>query len=303
MPTVTAIIPTYNRASLLHRAIDSVLGQTHPLHEVIVVDDGSLDETRQVVEKYGARVRYVRRENGGLAAARNTGVAHATSEWVAFLDDDDEWYADKIERQVVTITAKPEADICYSGLILRGPAGQEVFRRATSPDLIWPTIRLRNPFSPCTVMMRRSLFNEIGGFDEQLRCVEDWEFHVRAVVGRQLAMVDAPLTLVHETPHTMSRHFANMLAAELSIVEKLLVGLTGPSRCVWRWRILSRMYDRAAVSARAAGVSPWPWLSRSLLYWPSPDIAPYRYRTAILELFAAIRGSRRVVVSTKHNPA
>src|SRR4051812_30004149 len=97
--TISAVIPTYNHAKYITFAIDSVLAQTKPVDEIIVVDDGSVDGTREVVEQYRGRVQYVRQENAGVGAARNNGARLATGNWVAFLDADDGWLPDKIALQ------------------------------------------------------------------------------------------------------------------------------------------------------------------------------------------------------------
>jgi glycosyltransferase involved in cell wall biosynthesis len=287
--TVAAIIPTYNRAHLVRRAIESVLAQTEPVDEIIVVDDGGTDNTWAVVAGFGDRVRYLRRENGGLAAARNTGVRAAHSRWVAFLDDDDEWLPEKTALQKAAIAAEPDAVLCYGGPVWVGVDGRETFLRPTAPGDLSPRIRLKNLITPCATMVRADAFHKVGGFNERLRCVEDWEFNVRLLPGNRLTYVDAPVVRVYEARTSMSKALRNMLEAELSIVDTLLSGLHGISRAVWRRRILSRMYYRAAVSAREAGISSWPWLSRSLLYWPSPSFEPVRFKTMALEL----AGSRR----------
>src|ERR1700687_5608941 len=98
--SVTAIIPVYNGAALIRRSIESVLSQTHPADELIVVDDGSTDETSTIIRSYGAKVRHLYQPNSGVAAARNNGVKQASSQWIAFLDHDDEWLPDKLEPPI-----------------------------------------------------------------------------------------------------------------------------------------------------------------------------------------------------------
>jgi glycosyltransferase involved in cell wall biosynthesis len=109
MPTVSIIIPTYNRAKFLAKALDSVLSQTFRDYEIIVVDDGSTDHTREVLKPYGAEITYIYQENSGVSAARNTGIQHATGEWIAFLDSDDEWLPGYLAFQVERIRQEPQA--------------------------------------------------------------------------------------------------------------------------------------------------------------------------------------------------
>ncbi|MFZ9033203.1 MAG: glycosyltransferase family 2 protein, partial [Anaerohalosphaeraceae bacterium] len=104
---ISAVIPAYNAEKYIARSINSVLNQTCPVDEIIVVDDGSTDSTAEVIKSYGGKVRYIHQQNAGVSAARNTGIQAATCEWVAFLDADDEWLPEKIERQVENIKNNP----------------------------------------------------------------------------------------------------------------------------------------------------------------------------------------------------
>ncbi|MHC5139531.1 MAG: glycosyltransferase family 2 protein, partial [Planctomycetota bacterium] len=98
--TISAVIPAYNAAKYIARSIDSVLAQTHPVDEIVIVDDGSTDNTAAIIKDYGDKVRYIHQPNAGVSAARNTGIEAATGNWIAFLDADDEWLPEKIKRQV-----------------------------------------------------------------------------------------------------------------------------------------------------------------------------------------------------------
>ncbi len=111
MPKVSVIIPTYNRAHFLCEALDSALSQTFKDFEIIIVDDGSTDNTKQVLEKYGSRIYYIYQENKGRAEARNTGIRRAKGEHIAFLDDDDIWLPNKLEKQVFFLDARPDIGI------------------------------------------------------------------------------------------------------------------------------------------------------------------------------------------------
>ncbi len=111
---IAPVIPVYNGADLLRRAIDSVLSHRYPVDELIVVDDGSTDATAQVARSYGSRLKYIYQETAGVAAARNHGMRAASSEWIAFLDHDDEWLSHKLNLQVQALESHPEAALCYS---------------------------------------------------------------------------------------------------------------------------------------------------------------------------------------------
>jgi len=282
--TVSAVITTYNRASLVGRAIESVLNQTRPVEELIVVDDGSTDNTREVVERYGTRVRYVFQPNRKIACARNRGAEEAKSEWVAFLDDDDEWLPEKIEKQVAAVLRDKDAVLCYSGARTIDPAGHIRDIPAPPPDTLWPGLRLKPHFAACTIMVRRDVLLKNGGFRSGLRGAEDWELAVRLGVRHRFTFVPEPLIKVYQATNSLSMHAGRMLDAELSIMDSLLLGLRGSARLTWRLRALSVIFYRAAISARAATGSGLRYLVRSLVYWPLPTLRPERYKTLAAEL-------------------
>ena len=120
MPKITVIIPTFNREAFVARAIDSVLTQRFTDHEIIVIDDGSTDDTRFALKRFGNRIRYVQQEHAGVSAARNAGVQSATGEWVAFLDSDDEWKPEYLATQVGRVEGSEicmqTTDCCFMGL-------------------------------------------------------------------------------------------------------------------------------------------------------------------------------------------
>src|ERR1035437_7987739 len=184
---VSAIIPTYNRAGTIERAVNSALAQTHSLMEVIVVDDGSKDETHQVLAKYGTRIRVIHQTNKGASAARNTGVRASTGEIVAFLDSDDTWAPNKIERQVRLLQRTYPAgvrccitniqmDYCNSSpttsfdLTDLRPSLKEGFWNNPSEILLTRFLLFNQ-----TVAVWRETIDRVGGFREDLRVLEDYE--------------------------------------------------------------------------------------------------------------------------------
>jgi glycosyltransferase involved in cell wall biosynthesis len=288
--TVSAVITTYNRASLVPRAIDSILSQTRPVDELIVVDDGSTDDTRAVVSAYGPPVHYVYQENRGLASARNRGIREARFEWVAFLDDDDEWLPEKIERQIGAVEEHTEAAACYTGIWCALANGEEICHASVRAEALWPNIRLSTPFPPSTLMARRKALEEVGGFLEGLRYAEDWHLIVRLASRFTFAAVSESLVRMHEQPSSLSQRTDDMLRTELSIAETMLVGLDGFPRYVWKMRVLSAIYYRAAIGKRTSAKCGMKYVLRSLLYWPAPSFRPQRYWTLILELRDCLKG-------------
>jgi len=181
VPMVSVIIPTFNRAAFLREAIDSVLAQTEKDFEIIVVDDGSTDHTRELAADYGRRIRCFFQPNAGASAARNLGIRHAQGKFIAFLDSDDLWLPKKLSRQIEWMRAHPEIMLCYTGeiWIRRGMRVNQKKIHAKVGGWIYPLCLPRCIISPSSVFMRRELFNVIGLFDEQLPICEDYDLWLR----------------------------------------------------------------------------------------------------------------------------
>lgn len=190
------IIPTYNRRDLLLRAVDSALAQTCPVDEIIVIDDGSTDDTKEVLTaRYGDRVRYVWQPNAGVSAARNHGMSVATGRFFALLDSDDQWLPDKNRRQLDWMHAHPDFGmvLCDVERVDDDHELIDVFRRR---DVIkedgW-AFRwiIQNPsLVPASAMFRREVFEDVGGFDEGLRTAEDLDFHLRVANRWPIGVVE-----------------------------------------------------------------------------------------------------------------
>ncbi len=196
---VSTIIPTYNRRELVIRAIDSVLAQTHRIDEIIVIDDGSIDGTGEALrERYGDRIRYVRQANAGVSAARNHGLRLAKGRYIALLDSDDEWLPEKTERQVALLQANPGFGmvLCDVRCVDATGATIEIVHRRDVIREDGPALRwvLRSPaLAPASAIMRREVYEDIGGFDENLRTAEDIDFHLRVARRWPMGVVEAPL--------------------------------------------------------------------------------------------------------------
>lgn len=220
MPRVSVVIPTYNRAATLQRAIDSALDQTIEDLEVVVVDDGSTDTTRSMLAEIGdPRVRPVyHATNRGANVARNTGIANARGEYVAFLDSDDEWHPEKLERQFEALDGRSAEWVgayCDTTFDLHGPSGRLrsfvatlLAEGDTSPtreggdeligEILADTV---HPAAGSTLLVRTSVARAVGGFDETLDRFQDPEFCLRILSEGKLAYVDEPLVVREETGH------------------------------------------------------------------------------------------------------
>ncbi|HSE51013.1 MAG TPA: glycosyltransferase family A protein [Gemmatimonadales bacterium] len=189
--SVSCIIPVYNGERFLGAAVASVLAQTRQPVEIIIVDDGSTDGTPEVIAGYGDRVRSIRQENAGPAAARNAGIAMATGAFIGFLDADDLWLPEKLALQMAELVRNPKTMICLAGMTnFRDTA---VFG---GPEEEWPG----GAFSPCTMLVRAPVFRQIGGFDPKLRAGEDTEWFCRVMMGG-IAYTALPDILVRRRLH------------------------------------------------------------------------------------------------------
>lgn len=205
-PLVSIVIPTFNRAATIVRAVESVLQQTYRPLELIVVDDGSTDGTSEVLQAYGNAIVYVRQDNAGPAAARNRGIRESQGELVAFLDSDDVWLATKLERQVAVLEgAGPEAPCCLCDTLMRTPDGREqssfaiAWLRMREPEGLWlnPAAVLATRFVLfCqAVLVRRGFLLDCKGFDEQLWFMEDHDLALRLALRGPWAFVREPLAV------------------------------------------------------------------------------------------------------------
>lgn len=180
---VSCIVPVYNGERFLGEALDSILAQSYAPIEIFVVDDGSTDGTSDVVGRYGEAVQYSRQPNAGPGAARNRGIRQAGGEFIAFLDADDIWLPDKTSHQVAKLRERPELDFCVGHMksfFMPERSGEK--EQFSDHSYHQP----RAAFSPCTVLARRSLFADLGGFDPTLRSAEDTDWFLRAFSsGRQ----------------------------------------------------------------------------------------------------------------------
>jgi len=211
-PFVTVIIPTYKRAALVPKAIESVRRQTYGNLEIVVVDDGSPDNTAEVVQAIpDSRIRYFRhaRNKGLPAAARNTGIKAAKGELIAFLDDDDEWLEDKLEKQVRKIEE-------YDAVLCMGMANGFPTRVHTSPTVTLDDLR-RGCFNPSGLLLKTSVIKDVM-FDENLRQGEDWDMFIRVGQRCRIGWMPEPLLLYNAGGHDrMSNEKKYLSGPELEV--------------------------------------------------------------------------------------
>ena len=196
MPTVSVIIPTYNRAWAIREALDSILAQDYRDFEIVVVDDGSTDNTQQILESY-PQVCVVRQDHLGVSAARNAGIARAAGPLIAFLDSDDWWLPGKLSVQVGFFHTNPDALICQTEeiWIKNGVRINPKKRHKKYSGMIFERCLELCIVSPSAVMMKRCLFDKIGRFDETLPVGEDYDLWLRVSCRFPVYLIKAPLVI------------------------------------------------------------------------------------------------------------
>lgn len=225
-PTVSVILPTFNRAATLDRSIESVLRQTYDDFELVVVDDGSTDDTGDVVDRFDdGRIRYLEHdENRGASAARNTGIAEARGEYVAFQDSDDEWHPEKLAKQMAAFRQAPDTvGVVYTGC-WRTENGVEKYLpydgvESTEGDVQRSLVR-RNFIPTPVAVVRRDCFERVGGFDERAPPLDDWELWLRISDRFEFRLVDEPLVTGRVRTDSISRDRRALVDARKRIVEK-----------------------------------------------------------------------------------
>ncbi|VAW86803.1 Putative N-acetylgalactosaminyl-diphosphoundecaprenol glucuronosyltransferase [hydrothermal vent metagenome] len=195
MPSISVIIPTYNRIETLPRAIESVLAQTHPVNELIIVDDGSTDGTAAWVAEHYPQIKLIEQQNSGVSAARNRGIEAASGEWIALLDSDDEWLPKKLEKQLACLKSEPALKIIHSDeiWIRNGVRVNQMRKHSKKGGWIFQDCLPLCAISPSAVMIHRSIFDDVGLFDESLPACEDYDLWLRITSVYPVLYYDEPL--------------------------------------------------------------------------------------------------------------
>jgi glycosyltransferase involved in cell wall biosynthesis len=245
--SVSVVIPSFNCGSFVTQAIDSVLAQTSAPAEVIVVDDGSTDDTAERLKPYRDRIRYVFQENRGVSAARNRAVAESRGNFVAFLDADDVWHPRKLELQLKAFATAPDVGL-LSTTTFHWPAF--VFPELTEDisDAIipipWDDLAVKCRFGTSSVVVRRSTLERAGPFDTELQGPEDRDMWLRIGEVAKVARLNLPLTGYRSVPGSLSRRAATMEAFERRILRKM------DERRIWkgRWLLRRKSYSHLTFS-------------------------------------------------------
>ncbi len=260
IPVVSVVLPTYNRLPLLREAIASIVRQTFGDWELIVVDDGSTDDTRGYLEAIDdPRVRPLWMEHrGDLTSARSAGLKHARSKWVAFLDSDDVWLPIKLEVQLRRLAAQPECRWSYTGYSLIDTEGaslperSDLLPRPVSGYILEPLLRFKLSTPVPTMLVQRSLIEEIGGFDEAIPIHSDYDFALRLAAHSEVLALPDILTLVREHPDrtTARLRLAELCADQERVFRKAAAATTDP-----KMRVLCLHQCAMQLAGQAAALS------------------------------------------------
>ncbi len=296
-PRVSVVMAAYNAEQFIAATLDSVAHQSFDDFEILVIDDGSIDSTAEVVRHFAAtdwRCRIITQENLGPSAARNNGVAGTSGEFIAFLDHDDLWQPDKIALQVALLDSRPEIDvaICYSAVLdedgcslgwrLGGLADGNVYKEMIEWDMV---------SGGSVVMVRREKLNSVGVFDENLRYREDWDMWIR--LSRCASFATVPRVLVGYTRRgqNSSREYERMSREGMIVLERLITQDPSISAATLRFCGARDLFAMACFCAMDENSAlAWRYLAQSVSRTPAPLLrSPRRWAfLAVLTLQSAL---------------
>lgn len=224
MIKVSVVIPAYNAMRFLPQAVESALAQTWRDFELLVVDDGSSDNTSEwAAQHHDGRVRLIRQANQGAAKARNTGILEAKGEYIAFLDADDLWEPTKLEKQVMRLEAQPEVGLVHTAIRYIDENGREINRvlGAQGDGDVWKEVVVHNPVRcGSTPLVRRACFAEVGVFDPDINFSEDWEMWIRISARHHFAVLNEPLVSYRQHRANMTKGYQKIVPNFVKIIER-----------------------------------------------------------------------------------
>lgn len=306
-PLVSVIIPVFNRAEIIVRTIEDVLQQTYRNIEIIVVDDGSTDDTPRRLAGFGERIRTVRQPNRGPAAARNRGIGEARGEIIAFQDSDDHWHPSKLRRQVDLLTKlDPSVPCCFCNAVLRYPEGEQTTSFQLSaldpshPQGLWSNpeevVATRCLLFNQVVVARRQALLRVGGFNADLKYLEEWDLALKLSRLGPWAFIAEPLAYwnpgtIHSVSSRAASEVSELRACGVRVLSDALLRLNGGSASVRKALLRSlRVQERflraacsgaeARTGASLAGGAMWraeeyhPHIRRKADRFPRMDTRP-----------------------------
>ena len=262
--TVSVIMPTFNRSALLPKAIESVRRQDYEAWELIVVDDGSSDDTQAVLARFAgdSRIRCFRQENRGQASARNYGIREAHGAWIAFIDSDDQWLAHKLRKQMEYLAGNPDMDIVYGEVERIDLVGRVLPRRRSMQrhsGWVWRALLDNNFIGMSTAVVRADKLRKVGGFDETMRVVEDYDLWLRLSATGRFGFLPGVVSQYRVAGPRVSDHVRDCAEANVAAVERFLTTHPALLPSAEVARVRSQLHGRIARDFAHEGM-----LSRSL---------------------------------------
>jgi glycosyltransferase involved in cell wall biosynthesis len=254
MPTVSVIIPAFNSALFVEDAIRSVLAQTMQNFEIVIVDDGSTDNTADVVKALASeRVRYICKTNQGPSAARNVGIRHALGEYVAFLDSDDRWLPRKLEAQLDRFKERPESGLIHCTAKIEDFNGNvQRQQNATLEGHALDTLLMGNQIVTSSVMVPKYIFDNARKFDESISRGEDWDLWMNISAAFPIASVIEPLTIYTLVPGSLMKNTNLFRADSLKVLEKAFTSYAA-HRTHLRQKAIAQVHFGAGVCFGTSG--------------------------------------------------
>ena len=222
---ISVIIPTYNRAHLLPRALDSILSQSCLPNEIIVVDDGSTDDTSVLMTSVYPEIIFIQQSNTGVSYTRNVGIKRASGDWIAFLDSDDVWLPEKLEVQMNALYKNPELKICHTNeiWIRNGTRVNPKKKHERFGGWIFQKCLPLCCISPSSVIIHKSIFNEVGLFDDSLLVCEDYDLWLRITARNPVLYIEKPLIRKYGGHNDqLSRKYWGMDRFRIKSLEKII---------------------------------------------------------------------------------
>jgi len=251
MKKVSVIIPAYNKAALTVQTVESVLNQTYPNIEVIVVDDGSTDNTREQLSIYGRRIRYVYKENGGACSARNLGIQLAQGEFIGFLDCDDLYVENKIALSVAYLKENPRFGFIHTAVHFiddkNNIIGHRSHPESRREGWIAPRLIFGNYICNSTIVVRRPCLDKVGFFDESFFMPADWDLWLRLAESYQVGFLDKPLTQYRVSAHYILSNLEKSQEEEETVIEKYFLRHSNLP-VTFKKRVVSNLHLRYALS-------------------------------------------------------
>ena len=297
MAKVSVVVPNYNYGHYLENAIDSVLSQSYEELELIIVDDGSTDDTRSLIHKFSdPRIFWYFQGHKGISAARNFGIHQARGEYIAFLDADDFWAPTKIEEQVKSLRFQNELGLIYSGFFLIDQDGQVIAKRSPvkviNPPLKMLLLGNIISGSSTTAFVPRQVFDIVGEFDEQIKGAEDWDMWIRISEKFSILAIDKPLAFIRLHSQNTTSNIDSMDFHQQVVIRKFFQNHDLPPDIK---RLRRRAFANVKLSTANFAFKQKKFKKATQLSCESLLLFPFSLQAYLILLMSSIKLTRNVI--------